>query len=68
VNTIPQGGTALAAAINTALTAFREKGHYKALVLLTDGEDNDNAAAALAAAQDAAKAGLKIFTIGIGTA
>ena len=67
VNTIPEGGTALAAAINTALTAFKEKDHYKVLVLLTDGEDNVNEAAALEAAQNAAKAGLKIFTIGIGT-
>ena len=68
VNSIPEGGTALAAAINTALTAFKEKGHHKALVLLTDGEDNDSEPGALAAAQDAAKNGLKIFTIGIGTA
>ena len=66
VNSIPQGGTALAAAINTALTAFKEKGHFKALVLFTDGEDNDEGA--LEAAQNAAKAGLKIFTIGIGSA
>jgi Ca-activated chloride channel family protein len=66
VNSISQGGTALAAAINTALTAFKEKNHYKVLVLLTDGEDNDEGA--LAAAKAAAKAGLKIFTIGIGTA
>ena len=68
VNSIPQGGTAIAEAINTALTAFKEKGHHKALVLLTDGEDNDSESGALAAAQDAAKDGLKIFTIGIGTA
>ena len=68
VNSIPEGGTALAAAINTALTAFKEKGHHKALVLLTDGEDNDSEPGALAAAQNAAKDGLKIFTIGIGTA
>jgi Ca-activated chloride channel family protein len=68
VNSIPQGGTAIAAAINTSLAAFKEKDHYKALVLLTDGEDNDNEAAALEAAQNAAKEGLKIFTIGIGTA
>jgi Ca-activated chloride channel family protein len=66
VNSIPQGGTALAAAISTALTAFKEKGHYQALVLLTDGEDNDEGA--LEAAQNAAKEGLKIFTIGIGSA
>jgi len=37
VNTIPQGGTALAAAIDTALMAFKEKDHYKVLVLFTDG-------------------------------
>jgi Ca-activated chloride channel family protein len=66
VNSIPQGGTAIAAAINTALTAFKENNHHKVLVLFTDGEDNDTGA--LEAAQDAAKAGLKIFTIGIGTA
>jgi Ca-activated chloride channel family protein len=66
VNSIPQGGTALAAAIDTALTAFKEKSHFKALVLFTDGEDNDEGA--LAAAQRAAKEGLKIFTIGIGSA
>ncbi len=68
VNSIPQGGTALAAAIDTALTAFKEQDHYKALVLLTDGEDNANETAALEAARNAAKAGLKIFTVGIGTA
>jgi Ca-activated chloride channel homolog len=65
VNIIPQGGTAIAAAIKTALTAFKENNHYKVLVLFTDGEDNDTGA--LEAAQDAAQAGLKIFTIGIGT-
>jgi Ca-activated chloride channel family protein len=65
VNSIPQGGTALAAAIDTAATAFKEKDNYKVLVLLTDGEDNDEGA--LAAAAKAAKAGMKIFTIGIGS-
>ena len=68
VNSLPEGGTDLAAAINTAETAFKESDHYKVLVLLTDGEDTVNEAAALAAAQNAAKAGLKIFTVGIGTA
>jgi Ca-activated chloride channel family protein len=65
VNSIPQGGTALAAAIGEALTAFKEKDHYKVLVLFTDGEDND--AGALEATKKAADAGLKIFTIGIGS-
>jgi len=68
VNSIPQGGTAIAGAINTALTAFKEKTRHKVLVLFTDGEDNDSEPGALEAAQAAAKAGLKIFTIGIGSA
>jgi Ca-activated chloride channel family protein len=68
VNSIPQGGTAIAGAINTALTAFKEKNHHRVLVLMTDGEDNDSETEALAAAKNAAKDGLKIFTIGIGTA
>ena len=68
VNTIPEGGTSLASAINTALTAFKETGHHHALVLFTDGEDNVSESDVLAAAQNAAKAGLIIFTIGIGTA
>ena len=65
VNSIPQGGTALAAAINTALETFKEKGNHRALVIFTDGEDNDEGA--LAAAGQASKEGLKIFTVGIGS-
>ncbi len=66
VNTIPQGGTALAEAIQTAMTAFKEGENYKVLVLFTDGEDHDSGA--LEAAKKAAQAGLQIFTIGIGSA
>jgi len=66
VNIIPQGGTAIAEAIETALTAYKEGDNYKVLVLLTDGEDHDSGA--LEAAEKAAKEGLRIFTIGIGTA
>ena len=65
VNIIPQGGTALAEAINTSLAAFKEGDNFKVLVLFTDGEDNDENA--VAAAEAAAKEGMKIFTIGIGT-
>jgi Ca-activated chloride channel family protein len=68
VDSIPRGGTDLAAAIDTALTAFKESDHCKSLVLLTDGEDNTSETAAIEAAQNAAKAGLNIFTVGIGTA
>ena len=66
VNIIPQGGTAIAEAIETALTAYKEGDNYKVLVLFTDGEDHDSGA--LEAAEKAAKEGLRIFTIGIGTA
>ncbi|HKI68158.1 MAG TPA: VWA domain-containing protein, partial [Verrucomicrobiae bacterium] len=65
VNTMPQGGTAIAAAIKTAVKAFKEEARFKVLVLLTDGGDNEPGA--LQAAREAAKAGLRIFTVGIGT-
>jgi Ca-activated chloride channel family protein len=66
VNIIPRGGTAISEAIETALGAFKEGDNYKVLVLFTDGEDHDSGA--LEAAEKAAKAGMRIFTIGIGTA
>jgi len=66
VHTIPQGGTALAEAIETAQTAFKEGENHRVLVLMTDGEDHDSGA--LEAAQKAAQTGLRIYTIGIGTA
>jgi Ca-activated chloride channel family protein len=68
VGIIPQGGTALSAAIRTSLEAF-EKGedNHKVLVLFTDGEDHDADTDTLAAAKEAAEAGMHIFTIGVGT-
>ena len=66
VNIIPRGGTAIAEAIETVLTAFKEGDNYKVLVLFTDGEDHDSGA--LEAAEKAAKDGMRIFTIGVGTA
>ncbi len=64
--TISQGGTAVAEAINEARKAFKkESDSHKVLVLLTDGEDHDSDA--LVAAQKAAKEGMIIFTVGIGT-
>ena len=66
VNTISEGGTSLAEAITTATRAFKEGDNYKVIVLFTDGEDNDMGAEE--AAKAAAKDGVKIFTVGIGTA
>src|SRR3954467_2089886 len=67
VNIIPQGGTALAEAIDTARAAFKQKGdNHRVLVLFTDGEDQEGAA--VDSAKAAAKEGLRIFTVGVGTA
>jgi len=66
VNIIPQGGTAIAEAIETAQAAFKEKSdNHKVLVLFTDGEDHDGQA--VETARSAAKDGLCIFTVGVGT-
>lgn len=65
VNSISEGGTSLAEAIKEADKAFKEGDNYKVVVLFTDGEDNDEGA--LEAAQAAAKDGVRIFTVGIGT-
>ena len=66
VNIIPQGGTAIAEAISITSTVFKEGDSHRVLVLLTDGEDNDEGA--IEAAKTAAKDGLRIFTVGIGSA
>src|SRR6266511_5519046 len=62
VGIIPVGGTTLTEAIETALAAYKEGDNYKILVLFTDGEDHESGA--LQAAEKAAKAGLRIFTVG----
>lgn len=66
VNTLPEGGTAIAEAIETAQSAFKEGDNHRVLVLFTDGEDHDSTA--LEAAKKVAQNGMKIFTIGIGSA
>lgn len=59
-------GTALADAIRQSSKAFRTKSKkHKVLVLITDGEDHEGEA--VNAAKDAAKDGVKIYTIGIGS-
>ncbi len=63
-------GTSLSQALEQALLSFSaaddgEKPHGRAIILITDGEDHDGDA--LAVAERAAAAGVKIYTIGIGT-
>jgi Ca-activated chloride channel family protein len=65
-NTIARGGTDIAAAIRAGeLILGRNGENYKALVLITDGEELDEDG--VAEAERAAKNGIRIFTIGIGS-
>ena len=65
-NLIPTPGTMMGPAIQVATQAFSEKEkEYKALILLTDGEDQGSNP--MQAAKKAKQSGVKIFTIGLGT-
>ena len=62
---IPVQGTAIGNAIETSVKAFRtQEKKSKALILITDGEDQTGKA--LSAAKAAGEQGVKIYTIGIG--
>lgn len=66
VNAVPVPGTNLEKAIRRGAAAFgSSEKRFKVLVLITDGEGHEGDA--LAAAKEAAKEGVVIFTIGIGT-
>jgi Ca-activated chloride channel homolog len=66
-HTIALGGTDIAAAIRLSESTLALRGDtQKVMVLITDGEDL--AGDALLAAQAAAKKGMVIFTVGVGTA
>lgn len=64
-NLIPAQGTEIGRAIELAIKSFGENEHNKAIVIISDGEDHENGDA-VKAAQDAAKHGIKIYTIGMG--
>jgi Ca-activated chloride channel family protein len=67
VGIIPRGGTALAQAIDAGLAAFEgRQGRHQALVLITDGESHEGDVQE--AIQRASERGVKIYTVGIGTA
>jgi Ca-activated chloride channel family protein len=67
VGLIPRGGTALGAAIDAALDAFEgRQGRHQALVLITDGEDHEGKVKE--AVKRAADRGVKVYSVGIGTA
>lgn len=64
--TVPIQGTAIAETIKSAVKSFEKTGEsHKVLILLTDGEDHEGET--LDAAKEAAKAGIIIYAIGIGS-
>lgn len=67
VDTIPRGGTDISSAIKEAQKSYtKSSGHFKSLVIVTDGEDLEGDV--LETAKKASKEGVKIYTVGIGTA
>lgn len=73
VNTdfISTQGTSIAAAIEMGRSTFKEaedenKERNKAIIIITDGEDHEEGA--IEQTKDAANEGIKVYTIGMGTA
>jgi Ca-activated chloride channel family protein len=63
---IPTQGTNIGAAIDLSMESFgKDEGKNKAIIIITDGEDNESNGAA--AAQRAADKGVAIYTIGMGS-
>ena len=64
-SSISRGGSDIGRAIREAAKAFPEDNSFKVVVLLTDGEDQQQDA--ITAAREVADDGIKVYTIGIGT-
>ena len=63
---IPTQGTAISSALNTGLSAFSQEGEkFKVLILITDGEDHEGKAIAIA--EKSAKTGIIIHAVGVGS-
>lgn len=66
IGIVPSPGTAISEAIKTAEKSFVAKElKHKALIIITDGEDHEEDPIPIA--REAAKAGMKIYTVGIGS-
>ena len=67
VNTssVASQGTAIGEAIKLAVKSFPNDERSKAIVIISDGEDHENDAA-MEAAREAVKKGIRIYTIGMG--
>ena len=64
-NSVASQGTAIGEAINLTVNSFADDERSKAIIVISDGEDHENDAA-MEAAREAAKKGIKIYTIGMG--
>ena len=64
---VPIQGTAIGEALQTAMKSFSAQSeHSRAIILITDGENHEDDAVAVAG--QAAEAGIKVYTIGVGSA
>ena len=64
---VPIQGTAIGDAITTSLKSFSAQSeHSRAIIVITDGENHEDDA--VSAATQAAEAGAKVYTIGVGSA
>lgn len=66
-NMIPTQGTSISSALNSGLTAFitEESKKYKVIIIITDGEDHEGEAVEIA--EKAARTGIIIHTVGVGS-
>ena len=64
-NSVPQQGTAIAAAINMANRSFDTLSTEKVIVVISDGEDHEGDLDS--AVKNALEKGIKIYTIGLGS-
>jgi Ca-activated chloride channel family protein len=62
---ISRGGSDIGRALREAAKAFPKDNNFKVVILLTDGEDQQQQA--IETAREVAKDGIKVYTIGIGT-
>lgn len=63
---VPVQGTAIGDAIHTAMKSFSAQSEKsRVIILISDGENHEDDA--VAAARDAAQAGIRIYTVGVGS-
>lgn len=64
---VPVQGTAIGDAIHTAMKSFSAQSEKsRVIILISDGENHEDDA--VAAARDAAQSGIRIYTVGVGSA